>query len=100
MDGNSHMCWQGHFHRVLNVASSFEKEVIDSMISSLACQELDNPPTFNEMLIAMRKMNSGTAGGKSGIVPELILYGGAALHRRMYQLFLIIWEHGSVVSDW
>ena len=55
---------------------------------------------FDEMLMAMRKLNCGTAGGRSGIVPEIILHGGAALHRRLHHLFLKIWDSGAVVSDW
>ena len=48
--------------------------------------ELGDIPTFEEMIQAMCRMKFGTAGGASGIVPELITCGGAALHHNLHRL--------------
>ena len=62
--------------------------------------ELDMAPIFEEVMAAMRRMSKGTAGGSSGIVPELMLGGGLALHQRIHSLISQIWAGSSVVSEW
>ena len=61
--------------------------------------DLDAEPTLEETLAAMRNMRSGTAGGQSGILPEMILHGGNRLHHQIHEL-IQVWRSGSVVSDW
>ena len=46
------------------------------------------------------KMKKGKAAGKSGILPELLLYGGGALWLRLLELIQDMWNQGRVVSDW
>ena len=62
-------CWHRHFDRVLNVESVFDAEVIESMPVLDIRQSLDDPPSFEEVVSAIRKLHPGTAGGQSGIVP-------------------------------
>ncbi|XP_065197607.1 uncharacterized protein LOC135829129 [Sycon ciliatum] len=108
-DGDGHLTdspeslvtrWHAHFDRVLNIASQFSMHVIDNMPTAEPRHELDMAPTFEEVMAAMRRMSRGTAGGSSGIVPELVLGGGLALHRRIHSLISQIWAGGSVVSEW
>ena len=40
------------------------------------------------------------AGGKSGVLPELILYGDINLWDRMLEMMQKVWEEGEVVKDW
>ena len=40
------------------------------------------------------------AGGKSGVLPELILHGGVDLWDRMLEVMRKVWEEGKVVRDW
>ena len=58
--------------------------------------DLDEPPTED----ALSKMKRGKAGGKSGILPELVLYGGAILWDRLLELMQATWGRGEVVPDW
>ena len=62
--------------------------------------ELDSPPTDEELLQALNKLKKGKAGGKSGILPELILCGGCELEDRILRIMEKIWEGGCVVDDW
>ena len=94
------ICWQGHFNRVLNIESKYDEAVVDCMPSAETRSDMEIAPTFEEMLCAMRKLNLGTAAGCSEISPDLILYGGAALHRRIHELFVQVWESGSVIPEW
>ena len=63
-------------------------------------QSLDDPPTSDELGIAMDKMKWGKAGGRTGILPELILCGGLGLQHRLLVLMRKKWTSGSVVKDW
>ena len=57
-------------------------------------------PTEEELEEAIFKMKKGKAAGKSGILPELLLYGGGALWLRLLELIQDMWNQGRVVSDW
>ena len=39
-------------------------------------------------------------GGRTGILPELLLCGGPELHERVLLLMEDIWRRGKVVKDW
>ena len=45
-------------------------------------------------------MKKRRAGGKTGILPELLLCGGPVLRGRLLQLMQDIWRDGEVVADW
>ena len=46
-------------------------------------------------------MKRGKAGGRMGILPELLLYGGAELQDRLLLLMeKDVWKKGKVVKDW
>ena len=62
--------------------------------------DLDNPPTFEELENAMSKMKRRKVGGKTGILPELLMYGGSELMDRLLLLIEDIWREGAVVKDW
>ena len=48
---------------------------------------------------ALSKMKKRKAGEMSGILPELVLYGGALLWDRLLELMQGVWEEGKVVKD-
>ena len=62
--------------------------------------DLDEPPMEEELLDVLSKMKRGKAGGKSGSLPELVLYGGAILWDRLLELMQAMWRRGEVVPDW
>ena len=62
--------------------------------------DLDYPSTHDEFLSALRSMSLGKAGGESGILPEMIVYGGQNLHRRILRLMHLVWKEGTVVVEW
>ena len=51
--------------------------MIEQMPESAPYHDLDEPPTEEELQLALTKMKRCKAGGKSGILPELVLFGGA-----------------------
>ena len=57
------------------------------------------PPTEEELMQALTKLKMRNAGGKSGVLPELIIHGGVDLWDRMLEVMQKVWEEGKVVRD-
>ena len=92
--------WHDHFNDVLNVPSQYRQETIDEIPNHPTEWELDDPPTCEELTVALSKLKKGKAGGKTGIMPELIVHRGAELTDRLLQLIQHVWQEGTVVEDW
>ena len=92
--------WHEHFSEVLNITSTFSQQVMDELPIRRPHTELDYPPTKEELLTALGKLKLKKAGGKSGILPELLVCGGADLEERLLQLMTGTWEEDEVVDDW
>ena len=74
--------------------------MIDEMPSWETMDCLDDPPTSDELVAAMEKMKWGKAGGRTGILPELILCGGPELQYGLLVLMREMWKMRCVVQDW
>ena len=60
---------------------------------------IDDPPTC-ELTAALSKLKRGKAGGKTGVMPQLIVHcTGAELTDRLLQLTQCVWQEGTVVED-
>ena len=92
--------WHQYFNKVLNQQSEFSEEVIQQMPILPPCLDLDEPPTEEELATALAKMKMRKAGGKTGILPEMVLFGGGVLWDRVLELMQVIWSEGEVVDDW
>ena len=68
-----------HFTRLLNIPSSLQEEAITVTPSQPTCWDLDVPPTMEELDMALHRIKGGKAGGKTEILPEMILAGGKEL---------------------
>ena len=62
--------------------------------------EFDDPPSMEELELALSQLKRRKAGGRTGILPELLLCGGSALRSRLLQLMQDIWRDGEVLVDW
>ena len=40
------------------------------------------------------------AGGKTGIMPELVVFGGGILWDRLLEMMQDAWREGEVMTDW
>jgi hypothetical protein len=92
--------WVEHFTKVLNVTSQHQQELVDEVPSLDEITTLDVTPSQEELINAMTKLKQGKAGGKTGILPELLIYGGPLLFNRLLQLMKDVWHTGDVVKDW
>ena len=84
--------WYQHFLKVLNIPSEYRDDVIDNMPVPTPILELDSPPSAEELPQALSKLKKRKAGGKSGILPELILCGGPELWSRILKLIQQMWK--------
>ena len=64
------------------------------------CLELDDPPSLKELVTALDALKRDKAGRKTGLLPEMLLYGGAELYNRLLQIMQDVWRSGTVVDDW
>ena len=55
---------------------------------------------MEELIAALSALKRGKAGGKTGLLPEMLLYGGAGLYDRLLQVMQDVWRSGRVVDDW
>ena len=78
----------------------FDEEVILQVPVVAPCSDFDEPPSLEELMTALSKLRRRKAGGKTGILPELLLCGGPVLHDRLLQLMQDVWRDGDVVADW
>ena len=62
--------------------------------------ELDHHPTSKELGEAMSKLKRRQAGGRTGILPELLLHGSAELQDRLLLVMDDVWKRGKVVKGW
>ena len=66
--------WHQHFVKILNIPCAFNDEVIDTLPLLSPHLDLDMPPTEEELMHPLTKLKMRMAGGKSGVLPELIFF--------------------------
>ena len=86
--------------KILNIRSEYRDEVLTAMPLHSPNLDLDLPPTEEELFQALSRLKKGKAGGKSGLLPELITSGGTDLWDRVLEVIKKVWEDGKVVRDW
>ena len=94
------MVWYDHFSRILNRRTEYNQLFIDEMVQITPYLELDEPPSYDELVKALTKLKRGKAGGRTGILPELLLLGGGELWDRLLLVMEDVWEEKCVVKDW
>ena len=55
-------------------------------------ESLDAPPSEDEVFEALERTKSGKAGGKNGVLPEMIKCCGANLLDHLVELFQCVWR--------
>ena len=95
------LCWQDHFCQVLNIRSSFLDDIINEVPDHPIDESLDAPPSEDDVLEALERTKSGKAGGKNGVLPEMInKCCGANLLDHLVELFQCVWHEGYVPQEW
>ena len=61
--------------------------------------ELENAPTLDELLDAIKGISYGKATGSDGIPAEIFKCGGDQLHNALHRLLCKCWEEGAVPQE-
>ena len=95
-----HRRWRTHFQRILNIEIDFDLSVIEAVRQRHLRTELDIAPTPEELEVALDALKSGKAGGKNGLLPEVIKRVGVVFDEYIQDLFSEVWNAGAVQRDW
>ena len=76
------------------------ESVLDSVRQFPVRDELDLPPSEEEVLGALNAVRGNKAGGKNGILPELVKCCGANLLEYFLELFHQVWRDECVPQEW
>ena len=87
--------WAEHFQTLFSADRSVNESAIQQIPQQPVKEELDEAPTLEEVIKATSQLKCGKAAGVDGIPPEIWKHGGAALHSKLYDLFLCCWEQES-----
>ena len=88
------------FEKVLNIVSEFDVSMIEAVRQRPLRSELDAPPTLEELEKALGALKCGKAGGKNGLLPELVKHVGTVFEEKMQELFEEVWKAEEVPKDW
>lgn len=64
--------WAEHFQTLLNQPATPDLAVLEELPSYPAIEELDLPPTFSEVLAAIRSLKNNKTPGPDGIPAEIL----------------------------
>jgi hypothetical protein len=94
--------WNEHFDDLLNKNNNQDiiaEGVNTQFIEGPIVEEMD-PPTFEELEEAIKKLKNNMAPGAGGITAELFEQGGTELKNQMFQLILCIWADEELPYEW
>ena len=94
--------WRRHFSEILNLPSEFSLDELELVRQRPVRVDLTEPPSVEELERAIGKLRSGKAGGKSGILPEMVkaVCYEEAFMSSLLKLTEDVWRRGEVPSDW
>ena len=75
--------WNEYSHKLLNVPVDIEPEVLENIQMRSVNTALDEKPTMDEMVRAIKGLHDGIAPGGDGISAEVWKHGGANLSNRL-----------------
>ena len=92
--------WRRHFEKVLNVTSSFDADAVESVEQQPVHEDLDHPPTAEEIEEAVSALKSNKAGGRNELTPELVKLVCTVFDNYVLDLFQSVWEAKKVPKEW
>ncbi len=91
--------WAEHFNSLLNCPSTMSQDAIDDIPQRPIIEDLDLPPTLDEVGKAVKQASSGKAPGADGIPAEIFKHGGSHMLHKLHSLFTHIWANKCVPQD-
>ena len=75
-------------------------DIINNLPQRPIIMELSNNPTRDEIISAVKKLNSGKAPDANGFTAEILKCGGENMISMLHILMTHFWEEGLVPQDW
>jgi len=79
--------WKEHFQQLLNRPSTVDSAAIERLEQHPMRQDLDGPPTFDELQRVLKSLSAGKAPGIDGIPGEVLKHSGIMLHNDLLRLY-------------
>ena len=92
--------WQEHFNSLLNISSDVPQEVLGDIPQLPLREELDLPPSEEEVLESLNSISWNKSGGKNGVLPEMLKCCGEGLIEYLMKLFNRVWQERTVPQEW
>ena len=92
--------WVEHYSELLNRPSTVNMDIIHNLPQRPIIAELSNTPSLDEVISAVKKLNSGKAPDMNGFTAEILKSGGANMHSMLHHLMTHFWEKESVPQEW
>lgn len=99
-DKNAITCrWKEYFHDLLNREATVDEEAIAELQQRPTNEQLNVPPSVEEINTAIQQLKSNKAAGEDGLPAEIYKCGGGVLRETLHQLFSMIWEQETLPAD-
>ena len=92
--------WRQHFNTLLNQRNPVEPTILDTIPNAPQAIDLDEPPSFDETVQAIRSLKNNKSPGPDGIPSELIKEGGQPLHQHLHNLIKTVWHQEQIPAEW
>ena len=89
-----------YLQNLLNKVHTTDPGFLDDLPTLPIIPKLDDPPSFDEVEKANLSLKDDKAAGPDNIPPEVIKYGGRALHRRLHNFILDCWSAKCLPQQW
>ena len=92
--------WAEYQQNLLNKVRITDPGFQDDLPTLPIIPKLDDPPSFDEVEKVILRLKDNKAVGPDNIPPEVIMYGGCALHRRLHNFILDCWSAKCLPQQW
>ena len=91
--------WSEHLQTLFSANRTVQETAINRVPQLPPIKALDEPPTLEELTVAIDQLKSRKAAGVDGIPPEIWKHGGPALHVKLHDLLVCCWKQGKLPQD-
>ncbi|XP_076031086.1 uncharacterized protein LOC143019333 [Oratosquilla oratoria] len=92
--------WVKHYQDLYSIVNAVSTAAVENSKALPLMEELDAPPSIDELRKDIDSLASGKAPGNDGIPPEDVKTDKiTALHHQLHELLLQCWEEGTVPQD-
>lgn len=92
--------WAEHFNTLLNQDSDADYTILNELPEFPPIDNLSQPPTFLEVLSAVRSLKDNKSPGSDNIPAELLKQGGYLCTRTLHHYITKAWADESIPQQW